>query len=101
MKYKLTQRLQRRNTQEKKEFPCPLTLWDIENGEKTHAWFTDKGAELWYYLVGRGYVSLQWHSQATDGYYYKLSDIKDAMKKLWDEGLTKKGGYFYQERYYL
>lgn len=94
-------RLQRRNAQEKKDFPCCLTLWDVENNEKTRAWFTLKGAELWYYFVGRGYCSLQWHNQSTDGYYYKLSDIKEAMQKLWNEGLTKPNGYFYQERYYL
>lgn len=96
----LTQRLQRRTAQEKKDFPYPLTLWDVENNEKTRAWFSNKGAELWYYLVGRGYASLRWHNQATDGYYYKLSDIKEAMRKLWDEGLIKPGGYFYQKRYY-
>ena len=94
-------RLQKRTEAEKKTFTCCLTLWDIENNYRTRAWFTQKGAELWYHLVGRGYVSLQWHNQPTDGYYYKLADIKEAMKKLWDEGLIKKGGYFYEERYYL
>ena len=101
MSYTTANRLQRRTEEEKEQFPCLLTLWDIENNEKTRAYFTLKGAELWYYLVGRGYVSLQWHSQTTDGYYFKLKDIKEAMQKLWDEGLTKEGGYFYEKRYFL
>ena len=94
-------RLQKRTDTEKKKFTCCLTLWDIENNCRTRAWFTQKGAELWYYLVGRGYVALQWQNQSTDGYYYKLSDIKEAMQTLWNEGLIKKGGFFYEERYYL
>ncbi len=86
---------------EKRTFPHLLTLWDVENNEKMCVWVTQKGAELWYYLVSRGYVCLLWNNQPTDGYYFRLKDIKKAMQKLYDEGLTKRGGYFYQERYYL
>lgn len=95
-------RLQRRTTEaEKERFPCCLTLHDIENNHRTRAWFTQKGAELWYDFARRGYAMLLWNNHPTDGYYYKLSDIKTAMQKFWDEGLIKKGGYFYEERYYL
>lgn len=93
--------LRRRNAEEKKKYQYPLTLWCLDDNSKVRAWFTEKGAELWYYLVGRGYVSLQWHNASTDGYYYKHASLKEAMQKLYDEGLTKKGGYFYEEHYYL
>ena len=95
------QRLQRRTDEEKKRFPCCLVLHDIENNERTKAWFTQKGAELWYQFATRGFVMLLWNHQPSDGYYFKLSDIKKAMQMFWDEGLIKKGGYFYEERYYL
>lgn len=90
----------KRSSEEKKKFPYRLTLWDIENSGKTRAWFSQKGAELWYCFAERGYVCLQWHNQPTDGYYFKLADIKKAMQKLGEEGLFKKEGYFGEERFY-
>lgn len=85
---------------EKKKFCYRLALHDIEHNRTDKAWYTQKGAELWMEFVRLGYATLLPYEPPHGGYYYKLADIKEAMQKMWDEGLIKKGGYFYEERYY-
>lgn len=74
-----------------------LRLHQLDDNRSGLVWYTEKGAELFDWLARRGYIALVWESGPAGGYYYKLEQLKEGLKTAWEEGLTKKGGYFYEE----
>ena len=75
-----------------------LTINEIDTNTKMRVKYTQKGAELWDWLARRGYVMLIPYDGF--GYFYHFARLKAGLEKAHSEGLTKKGGYFYEESYY-
>jgi hypothetical protein len=75
-----------------------LTINEVDTNTKFRVRYTQKGAGLWDWLAGRGYVCLI--PYAGFGYFYKFAELKRGLEKAYEEGLTKHGGHFYEEKYY-
>ena len=88
-----------RNKQEQKQFNYLLYINEMDTNTRMPVYYTQKGAEFWDWLARRGYVALIPYSG--HGYYYHFAQLKKGLEKAWEEGLTKKGGYFYEPRYYF
>lgn len=91
--------MKRPTEQEKKQFSYLLTINELDTNTKMRVKYTNKAALLWDWLATRGYVALIPYTGY--GYFYYFANLKAGLKKAWEEGLTKKGGLFYEERYYL
>ena len=80
------------------KFNYHLTLHEIDSNTKMRVKYTQKGAELWDWLTTRGFVALI--PYAGFGYFYYFNKLKEGLEKAYELGLTKRGGLFYEERYY-
>ena len=88
-----------KNIKDKEKFNYFLPIHEVDTNTKMNVHYTRKGAELWDWLTTRGYVMLVPHSGF--GYFYKFAELKKGLEKAYEEGLTKIGGLFYEERYYF
>lgn len=82
------------------KFSYTLRLHEVDTNTKMLVHYTPNGARLWDWLATRGYVMLVPYAGASGGYYYEFAKLKEGIKKAYEEGLTKLGGLFYEERYY-
>lgn len=83
---------------EKQKYNYHLTINELDTNTKIRVRYTRKGAELWEWLARCGYVCLIPYDGY--GYFYRFAELKKGMEKAYEEGLTRKGGHFYEEKYY-
>jgi hypothetical protein len=79
-------------------FTYCLTINELDTNTKMRVRYAKKAAELWDWLATRGYVALIPYDGY--GYFYEFARLKAGLEEAYKLGLTRKGGLFYEDRYF-